>query len=109
MKVRSARPQVRRLAESLGLDYPGMESDRFWLAEEDGRAQGIVGLMKHLDCLELVALGVAPQARSRGLGGKLIEALSAEAQEDVFLATVVPGFFEKHAFVRAERAPVGLK
>ena len=73
MKVRSARPQVRRLAESLGLDYPGMESDRFWLAEEDGRAQGIVGLMKHPDCLELVALGVAPQA------------LSAEAQEDVFL------------------------
>ena len=74
----------------------------------DGRAQGIVGLMKHPDCLELVALGVAPQARSRGLGGKLIEALSAEAQEDVFLATVIPGFFEKHAFVRAERAPAGL-
>ena len=98
MKIRSARPQIRRLAESLGLDYPGMESDKFWLAEEDGRAQGIVGLMKHPDCLELVALG-----------GKFIEALSAEVQEDVFLTTVIPGLFEKHAFVRAERALAGLK
>ncbi len=97
--IRNARPEdfpaVRRLAETLDLDYPGMESDRFWLAEEAAGIRGIVALLRHPDCLELVSLGVAPEARSAGLGGRLIETLVASADGDVYLATVIPGLLRK--------------
>lgn len=110
--IRNARPEdfpaVRRLAETLDLDYPGMESDRFWLAEEAAGIRGIVALLRHPDCLELVSLGVAPEARSAGLGGRLIETLVASADGDVYLATVIPDYFERHGFVRTVRAPRGL-
>ncbi|MHB8053912.1 MAG: GNAT family N-acetyltransferase [Candidatus Aminicenantales bacterium] len=100
--------EVRRLAETLGLDYPGMEADRFWLAEDAGSPSGIVGLLVHPDCLELVCLGVAPEARSTGLGGRLIETLMAAAAGDVYLATVIPEYFERHGFVRTLRVPPGM-
>lgn len=112
MLIRNARsedfPSVRRLAETLGLDYPGMEADRFWLAEEDGRVSGIVALLVHADCLELVSLGVAPETRSSGLGGRLIEALMDAAEGDVYLATVIPEYFERHGFILTLRVPPGM-
>jgi len=101
-------PEIHRLAASLGLDYEGLEADRVWVAEEDGRIAGIVALKAHPDCLELVSLGVDPAARSAGLGGRLIEALTAAAGGDVYLATVIPGYFERHGFVRASRMPAGM-
>jgi N-acetylglutamate synthase-like GNAT family acetyltransferase len=112
MLIRNARPvdfpAVRRLAEALGLEYPGMEADRFWLAEEAGDILGIVALLVHPDCLELVSLGVDPKARSAGLGGRLIETLMGAAAGDVYLATIIPGYFERHGFVRALRVPPGM-
>jgi N-acetylglutamate synthase-like GNAT family acetyltransferase len=112
MLIRKARSedlgQVRRLAESLDLDYPGMERDRIWVADEAGRVAGIVALMKHPDSDELVALGVEPGHRSKGLGRRLVEALLAEAPDDVHLATIIPGFFERCGFAVIPAAPPGM-
>ena len=112
MLIRNARSRdfktILKLAESLGLDYPGMEADRFWVAEEKGRLFGIVALLVHPNCLELVSLGVDPEARSAGLGGRLIETVTAAAPGDLFLATAIPGYFEQHGFVRALRVPPGM-
>jgi N-acetylglutamate synthase-like GNAT family acetyltransferase len=109
MRVRKAKagdlPQIVELARTLGLDYPGMERDRFWVAEETGRIVGIVGLKKHPDCLELCALGVDPRQRSKGTGRALVEALMAKAHVDVHLATVIPGFFEACGFERTSEVP----
>jgi N-acetylglutamate synthase-like GNAT family acetyltransferase len=85
-----------------------MESDRFWVAKEDGRVLGIVGLKRHPDCLELVGLGVDPGGRSRGLGRTLVEALLAAAGDDVFLATVIPEYFERCGFQRVAATPPGM-
>ncbi len=85
-----------------------MEADRFWLAEEAGNILGIIALLVHPDCLELVSLGVDPKARSAGLGGRLIETLMGAAAGDVYLATIIPGYFERHGFVRALRVPPGV-
>jgi N-acetylglutamate synthase-like GNAT family acetyltransferase len=105
MRVRKALPQdipqAASLAGSLGLDYPGMENDKLWVAEEEGRIVGAVALKKQPDCLELCALGVCPAHRGRGIAKALVEALIAEAPGDVHLATVVPGFFERCGFERA--------
>jgi N-acetylglutamate synthase-like GNAT family acetyltransferase len=103
MPVRKALPKdlrpAVRLAESLGLDYPGLEADPLWIAaSEDGRIVGLVALKTHPDCLELCALGVNPECRGRGIARNLVEALLAAAPGDVHLATVIPGFFEACGF-----------
>ena len=93
------RPAIRSLAEDLSLDYPEMEADRFWVAEDLGRIVGICGLMRRPDCLELYALGVAPDARGRGTGGDLVRTLLAVTPGEVHLATIIPGFFMRLGFV----------
>jgi len=105
MRIRKAAPSdlplVMGLARGLGLDYPGLEKDVAWVADEDGRIAGSVALQRHPDCLELVALGVDERDRGKGIGGRLVLALLglvAEQAEDVYLATVIPAFFARFGF-----------
>ncbi len=109
MRVRKTRPEdipaAVELAGTLGLDYPGMESDMIWVAESAGGIVGLVVLKKHPDCLELCGLGVDPRFREKGLGKALVEALMAEAPADVHLATTIPGFFETCGFDRTSDIP----
>jgi N-acetylglutamate synthase-like GNAT family acetyltransferase len=101
-------PGIRRLASALGLDYEDMEADPFWIVADDGRTIGQVGLKSHADSDELVALGVEPSRRSEGWGRRLVEALMAEARGPVYLATLIPGFFETCGFRRTAEAPPGI-
>lgn len=109
MRVRKAGPgdaaAAVRFAVGLGLDYPGMEADALWVAEDAGRIVGVVALKEHPDCLELCALGVDPAFRGAGAAKALVEALMAEAPGDVHLATVIPGFFESCGFARTAEVP----
>jgi len=109
MKIRRAGkedlPQITSLARKLDLDYEGMDDDSFWLAEAGGGIAGIVALKKHGDCHELCALGVDPRRRHKGFGRKLVRALLQGADRDIYLATVIPGFFERCGFERAVRIP----
>jgi N-acetylglutamate synthase-like GNAT family acetyltransferase len=101
-------PAIRDLAGRLNLAYEGMERDLFWVAEDETRIIGHVGLKRHSDSDELVGLGVDPDRRSAGLGGRLIEALWAETSGDVYLATVIPGFFERYGFRPTVAGPAGM-
>jgi len=108
MYVRKAReadlPQVIESAKSLDLDYPGMEKDELWVAEE-GRIVGIVALKKRPDCLELCALGVESAHRGKGVARALVEVLMAAAPGPVHLATVIPEFFGACGFERTADVP----
>jgi len=112
MRVRKAVsadiPFVLRLARDLGLDDPGLDEDVVWVADDGGRIAGSVGLRRHPDCLELVALGVDENARRKGIGGRLVRALLAEASEDVYLATVSPDYFVRLGFERTAAIPASL-
>ena len=99
-----AAPAVE-LARRLDLDYPGLDADALWVAEEGGEVVGLVALKRHPDGLELCALGVDPARRGRGAAKALVEALMAEAPGDVHLATVIPAFFETCGFVRTAETP----
>ncbi len=113
MKIRRSRSkdilQILRLAESLGLDYPGLEKDRTWVAEEGREIAGIAVLKSHPDCDELLSLGVDPRFRGNGMGRRLVETLLHRAPGDVYLATIIPEFFEKCGFEKAGRVPTGMK
>ncbi|MGZ5423943.1 MAG: GNAT family N-acetyltransferase [Candidatus Aminicenantales bacterium] len=102
MQIRRVRqkeiPDAVELARSLNLDYPGMEADPLWVAKDAGEIVGLVALKTHPDCLELCALGVDPRFEGQGVGRALVEALGAEAPGDVYLATIIPGFFESLGF-----------
>jgi N-acetylglutamate synthase-like GNAT family acetyltransferase len=109
MRVRKARktdlPQVLKLAETHNLDYSGMAADDFWVAEEKGKIRGICGLKKHCDCLELCSLGVDEKYRHQGLATLLVLALLRRISGEIYLATVIPGFFERFGFKKAGHAP----
>jgi N-acetylglutamate synthase-like GNAT family acetyltransferase len=109
MRVRQALPEdipvAVALARRLGLDYPGLDADRLWVAVEDSQVIGLVALKTHPDCRELCALGVGPDHRGKGAAKALVEALMAEAPGAVHLATVDPGFFEARGFRVAGDVP----
>jgi len=109
MRVRKCRPEdipcAVELARSLGLDYPGMESDRLWVAEESAEIVSLVALKEHPDCLELCALGVEPRFRGKGVGKDLVEAVMATASGRVHLATIIPEFFEACGFEKSADIP----
>jgi N-acetylglutamate synthase-like GNAT family acetyltransferase len=109
MRIRKALPNdipaAVALARRLELDYPGLEADRLWVAEEAGRTVGLVALKENADCLELCALGVDQGHRGKGTAKALVEALMAEAPGEVHLATIIPGFFEACGFEKAAAIP----
>lgn len=109
MRVRKSLPEdipaAAALARRLGIDYPGLESDRVWIAEDSRQLVGLVALKTHPDCLELCALGVDPDHRGRGVAQALVEALMADAPGAVHLATVIPRFFEACGFRVTQDVP----
>lgn len=109
MRIRKAKntdfPQILQLAERYNLDYSNMEADDFWVAEEQGKIRGICGLKKHLDCLELCSLGVEEKYRHQGLASQLVLALLQEMKGEIYLATIIPEFFEKFRFMKTDHVP----
>jgi N-acetylglutamate synthase-like GNAT family acetyltransferase len=112
MRVRKAKkadfPDIIRLAKTYNLDYAGMEADGFWVAEEGGRILGISGLQKHPECLELCALGVDEKWRGRGWGGQLVRAVLRDVPGELYLATVIPIFFARFGFEKADAVPASM-
>lgn len=62
---------------------------------------------------EVRSLAVAPQAKNRGIGRLIVEALEMEAIEyelhSIFAFTYVPGFFARLGFSEVERGALPLK
>jgi len=112
MRLRNATktdsPQILDLAKKLELDYSGMEADDFLVAEEKGKIVGICALKKHKDCLELCSLGVDENYRKLGLGKKLVFGVLKKAKGEVYLATIIPEFFEKFGFEKSPQIPLSM-
>ncbi|MGB4705524.1 MAG: GNAT family N-acetyltransferase [Candidatus Saccharicenans sp.] len=103
-------PYVVRIAWRLALDYPGLEKDTFYVAEERGKIVGILGFRDFSEFYELVAVGVLEEYREMGIGKKLVtEALKELAGKPVYLLTTVPPFYEKLGFEKAQEVPAALK
>jgi len=103
------RPAVRRLAARLGLDYPGMDDDPFWVAEEDGVVVAACGLKSHADCREICSVGVDESHRGRGAAKALIRRVLEDVPGDIHLATIRPEVFASLGFVPADAVPASLR
>jgi len=100
--------EISRLAKKYGLDYSGMERDKFLVVEEKKKIIGIGALRKHKDCIELCSLGVDENYRGQGKAKKLVLSLLGQTKEDIYLTTIIPHFFEKFGFEKAGRIPASL-
>lgn len=86
----------------------------FHLAHLDDRVVGVCGLnIVWANLAEVYALAVAPEARGRGLGRKLVDACIGEARQlgvrRTFALTYEPAFFEKLGFGVVDRQQLPLK
>jgi amino-acid N-acetyltransferase len=82
--------------------------ENFMLAESDGEVIGLVGLQVFDTIGLLRSLVVAKNARSSGLGGKLVGAIEAAAQtagiDELWLLTIdAEKFFSRHGYEFAAR------
>jgi amino-acid N-acetyltransferase len=121
MRIRRARPAEGPAIHALVAGYAGQglllprtpeqihaAIGDFLVALHDGRVVGCAGLEfygpRRGGLAEVRSLAVAPEARSSGLGGRLLEAAVKQARSQgvgrVFAVTRDAEFFERHAFAR---------
>jgi len=86
----------------------------FTLAFSDGKLAGCGALHFYTPVSgEIRSLAVAPEAKSRGMGRAVVEALEAEARQfglhSIFAFTYVDRFFRKLGFAEVERGELPLK
>ncbi|MDD4178929.1 MAG: GNAT family N-acetyltransferase [Candidatus Margulisbacteria bacterium] len=76
---------------------------KFWGWEEDGKLVGVMGLQDVKDVTLIRHAYIRTAARSKGIGGKLLEYLKGKATRPILIgtwaaATWAIGFYEKHGF-----------
>lgn len=120
MEIRQAHPADRVVAERLvsgaGLPVEGLHDQfpvSYWVAVQDGRVVGCVGLERHGDCGLLRSLAVEEQARGASVGTALLtrvltEARGASLAAVYLLTTTAAAFFSRHGFADASRADAPL-
>jgi len=109
MRIRKAKKadflEILALAKKYDLDYADMKDDDFWVVEAEKKIVGICGIKKHEDCQELCSLGVDENYRNKGLARQLVLELLKKTKGEIYLATIMPRFFEKFGFKEALRIP----
>ena len=116
LAVRPAEPAdhavIFELLRELELDYAARDLRRFLVGEIDG-AHGaeIVGIaeVRPFEGFALLScVGIRGDLQGRGLGRDLVTAALDGVGTDVYLYTLVPGFFAKLGFAEATSTPPGL-
>jgi N-acetylglutamate synthase-like GNAT family acetyltransferase len=112
MHIRRAAPsdhgEIEALMRALDLAYPAMDLSCFWVGEEGGRIIAAAELKDFGDCSLLSCVGVRQDLQGSGLGRTLVEEVVRHARHDIYLYTLVPGFFRKAGFADPQMLPAGL-
>ena len=101
-------PVILDLLKELELDYPARDLARFLVGEADGKVLGIAELKEFRDFFLLSCVGVREDLQGSGLGKAFVNQVLRDVSKDVYLYTLVPGFFMKTGFVEATHLPAGL-
>jgi N-acetylglutamate synthase-like GNAT family acetyltransferase len=110
--VRPAKPadfgQIVDLLQNLELDYPGRDLACFFVGESGGTIVAVAELKDLGELCLLSCVGVAEQLQGTGLGRILVNHVLRDIHKDVYLYTLVPGFFRKAGFENALSLPASL-
>ena len=110
--VRRAEPRdhcdIDALVHALGLSYPAMDLSCFWVAEDTDGVVAAAELRDFCGCSLLSCVGVRQNLQGLGIGRILVEEVVRHAPHDIYLYTLVPGFFRKAGFTDAESLPPDL-
>ena len=101
-------PVILDLLKQLELDYPARDLTRFFVGEADGEILAIAELKEYRDFFLLSCVGVREALQGTGLGKVFVNQVLRDVSKDVYLYTLVPGFFMKTGFVEANDVPAGL-
>ena len=112
LKIRAAQPEdypdILDLLRELELDYPTRDLTRFHVGELEGKILAIAELKEYDDFCLLSCVGMREDRQGSGLGRRLVSQVLRDVHKDVYLYTLVPGFFKKAGFVEATSPPAAL-
>lgn len=109
LKIRKASEEdqeaVRLIQEELELDYVGSNGPGFWVAEEEGKVVGIARLEEFEGFFFLNAVGVTGNKQNRRVASRLLRGILKDLGKDIYLYTIIPGFFIRFGFEEAAPIP----
>jgi len=101
--------QVKQFVQDFWLDDTDLQPQQFRVLADNGNVIAFGRLREHADATELCTIGVAKDFQNKGFGKEMVSHLISLARRDVYLVTVIPGFFAKLGFTKVEQYPLSIK
>ena len=102
IKIRAAQKKdaqkILAILKALDLYHPVKIPDDFFVAEINGEIAGVSCLADRGDFLFLSSVGVVPGHRQEGIARQMLQHILSGAKKDIYLYTIIPGFFKKFGF-----------
>jgi threonine dehydratase len=103
-------PFIREAIERERLDDERLEAEQFITLREDGRIVAFGRIKPYEETFELGAVFVAGEERGQGLGEAITRELVRRfPQDEVYLTTDKPEYYERLGFMRTEILPAELR
>lgn len=90
--------EIMTILTEQDLIYPSLLFDNFWVAADEGKILSVSRLEEFDKFSFLSCVGIKAGHEGRGLTTKLIKELLGRQTRDVYLYTIIPGFFERLGF-----------
>lgn len=106
LKLRDATekdmPQIDAIALKFDLDSNDTNYKQFIVADDNGKIAGFGRLIRRENALELGTIGVTEEYRNKGIGKMIVNELVKRADEDLYITTLIPAYFEKFDFKKLD-------
>ncbi len=101
--------KIKELANKFKLDTEDLSHKDFITAKLNGELIGFGRLKHHTDFDEISTIGVVGSYRKNGIGKKIVSQLMNQTSKKIYLATVIPLFFQKLGFFNTNEIPFQLE
>jgi N-acetylglutamate synthase-like GNAT family acetyltransferase len=112
VEIRPAKQEelgaIVRKAGVLELDIAETDAGQFLVAVRGDSIRGFGRLRPYRDFTELATLGVMAPDQMKGIGSLVVRALLKKAGGEVYLTTVIPAYFSRFGFSKADDYPAEL-
>jgi N-acetylglutamate synthase-like GNAT family acetyltransferase len=96
---------ISAILREFDLAHESLRQENFFVAERSGKIVGVLHAEPVGDVVYISAVGVVPEFRRRGIGRRLTMSAIGHHGRDVYLYTVIPGYFARQGFEEAAVHP----